>query len=170
MKTIYMKKKNSKMNEPYKFVLNLPQILDLKSSDKHVALQKLSIYYTWENIRKPYKNNKLKRIAPMWNDEFELPGGSYSVLDIQNYIEYINKMHETLTAIPPFHVCINIINDSLVFKVKDGYKVELQTPETVKLFGTTKELIDKTKNREKVPNHEVAEVILIQCNLVGNQL
>ena len=113
------------MNEPHKFVLNLPQILDLKSSDKHVALQKLSIYYTWGNIRKPYKNNKLKKIAPMWNDEFELPDGSYSVLDIQNYIEYINKMHETLTAIPPFHVYINIINNSLVFKVKDGYKVEL---------------------------------------------
>ena len=115
MKTIFMKKKNSKMNEPHKFVLNLPQILDLKSSDKHVALQKLSIYY----------NNKLKKIAPMWNDEFELPDGSYSVLDIQDYIEYINKMHETLTAIPPFHVYINIINNSLVFQVKDGYKVEL---------------------------------------------
>ena len=149
MKIIYMKKKNSKMNEPHKFVLNLPQILDLKSSDKHVALQKVSIYYTWGNIRKPYKNNKLKRIAPVWNDEFELPGDSYSVLDIQNYIEYINKMHETLTAIPPFHVYINIINNSLVFKVKDGYKVELQTPETVKLFGTTNELIDKIKTEKK---------------------
>ena len=71
-----------KTNEPHKYVLNLSQrILDLKSSDKHDALQNLSIYYTWKNIRKQCKNNKLKIIAPTWNDEFELPGGSYSVSD-----------------------------------------------------------------------------------------
>ena len=37
--------------------------------------------------KKHYKNKKLKTIAPTWNDEFELPGGSYSVSDIQDYIE-----------------------------------------------------------------------------------
>ena len=45
----------------------------------------------WKNIRQKYKNNKLQIIAPTWNDEFELPDGSYSVSDIQNYIEYIIK-------------------------------------------------------------------------------
>ena len=40
-----------------------------------------------KNIRKQYKNNKLKIIARMWNDEFELPDGSYSVSDIQDYID-----------------------------------------------------------------------------------
>ena len=34
-------------------------------------------------------------------------------------------------------------NDRLVFKIKDGYKLELQTPETIKLFGSTKKLIDQ---------------------------
>ena len=76
------------MNEPYKFVLNLSQRLDLSCSDKHVTLQNLSIYYTWKNIRKMYKN-KHKIIAPTWNDEFELPDGSYCVSAIQDYIEYI---------------------------------------------------------------------------------
>ena len=52
-----MNKENRKENEPHKFVLNLSQRLDLRSSNKHVALQKLSIYYTWKNIRKLYKNN-----------------------------------------------------------------------------------------------------------------
>ena len=79
------------------FVLNLLQIVDLKSSNKHVALQTLSIYYTWKNTRKQYKNNKLKTIAPTSNDEFELPDGPYSVSDIQDYIDYIIKKHETLT-------------------------------------------------------------------------
>ena len=64
MKTIFMNTENSKTNEPLKFVLILPQKLDLKNSDKYLALQYLSIYYTWESIRQHYKNNKLKIIAP----------------------------------------------------------------------------------------------------------
>ena len=47
-----------------------------------------------ENIRKQYKNNKLKIKVQAWNDEFELPDGSYSVSDIQDYIELIIKKHE----------------------------------------------------------------------------
>ena len=86
-----MNRKHSKTNESYKFLLNLSQRLDLRGSNKHVALPKLSIYYTWKNIRKQYKNNKLKVIAPTWNDQFELPDGSYPVSDIQDYIEYIIK-------------------------------------------------------------------------------
>ena len=145
METIFMK--NSKTNEPHKFVLNLSQRLDLRSSNKHVALQNLSIYYTWKNIRKQYKNNKLKIIAPTWNDKFELPDGSYFVSDIQDYIEYIIKKHEIITTIPPIYVYINRINNRLVFKIKDGYKLELQTSETLKLFDSRKKVIDKTKNR-----------------------
>ena len=97
-----------------------------------------------------------------------MPDGSYSVSDIQDYIEHIIRKYETLTTIPPIHVYINRINNRLVFKIKDGYKLELQTPETMKLFGSTKKLIDKTKNGEKVPSLEVVEVVLVQCNLVDN--
>ena len=61
METIFMNTENSKTNEPHKFVLNLSQRLDLRVSNKHVALQNLSIYYMWKNIRKQYKSNKLKR-------------------------------------------------------------------------------------------------------------
>ena len=56
-----------------------------------------------------------------------------------------------------------------MFEIKDGYKLELQTPETMKLFGSTKKLIDKTKNGENIPSLEVAEVVLVQFNLVDNQ-
>ena len=56
-----------------------------------------------------------------------------------------------------------------MFKIKDEYKLESQTSETMKLFGSTKKLIDKTKNRENVPSLEVVEVVLVQCNLVDNQ-
>ena len=70
------------MNEPHKFVLHLSQRLDLISANKYLVLQNLAIYYTWRNISKQYKNNKRKIIVPTWNDKFELPDGSYPVLDI----------------------------------------------------------------------------------------
>ena len=58
---------NRKLNEPHKFSLNFSQGLHLRSSNKHVAFENLSVYYTFRNIRKQYKNNKLKIIAPTWN-------------------------------------------------------------------------------------------------------
>ena len=86
-----MNTENSKTNERHKFVLNMSQRLDLRSSNKHVSLQNLYIYYTWKDTRQQYKNNKLKIIAPTWNDEFELPDGSYSVSNIRDKIKYILK-------------------------------------------------------------------------------
>ena len=56
-----------------------------------------------------------------------------------------------------------------MFTIKDGYKLELQTPESMKLFGSTKKLIDKTKNGENVSSLEVVKVVLVQCNLADNQ-
>ena len=108
------------MNEPHKFVLNLSQILDLRSSNQQFTLQNLSIYYTLKNIRKQYNDNKLKIIAPTLNDECELRGGSYSVSDNQDYIEYIIRKHKTWTKIPSIHVYISRINSRLVFKIKHG--------------------------------------------------
>ena len=80
METIFVNTEK-KMNEPNQF-LNLSQRLNLRSSNQYIALQNLSIYSTWKNTRKQYKNNKLKIIAP---------DGSYSVSDIQDYIQYIVK-------------------------------------------------------------------------------
>ena len=86
-----MNTENSKMNEPHKFVLNLSQRLDFIHSNKHVALQNLSIiYYTQKNLRKQYKNKKLKIIAPTWNDEFEL-------LDDYNILGQIFKIISNLS-------------------------------------------------------------------------
>ena len=56
-----------------------------------------------------------------------------------------------------------------MYQIKDGYKLELQTPETMKLFGNTKKLIDKTKNGENMASVEVVEVVLVQYNFVENQ-
>ena len=84
-----MNSENSKTSDPHRLLLNLSDKINLKRSHKYVALSNLSIYYTWKNIKKTYKNNKFKISAPTWNEEFELPDGSYSVSDIKDYFEYI---------------------------------------------------------------------------------
>ena len=71
-----------------------------------MLLFKTYLYYKWKKRRKQHKNNKLKIIVPTWNDKFELPDSFYSVSDIQDYIEYIIKNHETLTTIRSIHVYI----------------------------------------------------------------
>ena len=70
-------------------MLKLTNKLDLKRGQKTVALSNLSIHYTWKNIKSSYNNNEFKISAPKWSEEFELPEGSYSVSDIQDYSEYI---------------------------------------------------------------------------------
>ena len=77
-----MKSKNSKASDPHRLLLNLTDKINLLRSDKYVVLSNLSIYYTWKNIKKSYKNNKFKISAATWNVEFELPDGSYSTSDI----------------------------------------------------------------------------------------
>ena len=79
-----MNSRNSKTSDPHRLLLNLSDKINLKRSDKYVALSNLSIYYTWKNIKKSYKNNKFKISAPTWNEEFELSDGSYSISDIQD--------------------------------------------------------------------------------------
>ena len=105
------------------------------------------------------QKNKLKIITPTWNDGFELPDGSYSVSDSQDYIEYLIKKHETLKTNHPIHFYINRINNRLVFEINGGFRLEIQTHGTIKSFGSTKKLIDKTKNREKVPGNSKSNVI-----------
>ena len=94
---------------------------------------------------------------------------SSSVSDIRDYIKYIIIFPETLTSDPPIYVYINRINNRLVFKIKDGYKLELQMTETMKLFGSIKYFIDKVKNGENVLSLEVVCIVLVQCNLVDNE-
>ena len=86
-----MNSENSKMFDPHRLLLNISDKINVKRSDEYVALSNLNIYYTWENIKKSYKNNKFKISAPTWNDEFELPDGSYSVSGIQDYLKYTLK-------------------------------------------------------------------------------
>ena len=162
-----MNTENSKTNEPHRFKLDLTDKLNLKNPNKNMALANLSIYYTWKNIKSEYNNNKFKISAPTWNDTFDLPDGCYSIADIQDYFEFIIKKHETLTENQPIQIYPNITKKNC-FKTKTGYKLELLTPETMRLLGSTKKDVDSDKNSENVPKLESVEVVLVHCNLVKN--
>ena len=130
-----MNTENSKTNQHHRFRLTLADKLNLKDLSKSMALVSLSIYYAWKNIKSTYNNNKFKISAPTWNDKFDLPDGSYSVSDIQDYFEFNIKKHETLTENPPVQIYHNKIKNRFFFKVKAGYK--LLSLETMELLGST---------------------------------
>ena len=84
-----------------------------------MALGNLSIYYTWKNIKLEYNNSKFKISAPTWNDTFDLTDGSYSIVNIQYYFEFIVKKRETLME-NPVQIYRNKIKNRIVFKIKTG--------------------------------------------------
>lgn len=86
----------------------------------------------------------------------------------RSYVDSTSKRHQKIN--PAIHIYMDRINNGLVFKVKDGYKLELQTPVTMKLLGCTKELIYRSKNEENVPGLKVVEVVLTQYNLVDDHI
>ena len=142
METFFMNTKNSKTNESHRFKYDLTDKLDLKNPNKNMALGILSIYYTWKNVKSTYNNNKFKISAPTLNETFDLPDGSYNISEIQDYIEQIIKKHEKIGENAPILISANTINNRIVFKIKTGYKLELLSKETMKLLGSTNDIID----------------------------
>ena len=168
MDTIFIKSENSETSNPHVLMLKLTNKLDLRIGGKIIALSNLSIYYTWKNIKNSYNNNKFKISAPTWNDKFELPDGSYSLSEIQDYFEYILKKHGENTDKPSLQIYVNKIENRLTFKIKNGYSLELLTSETMKLLGGAENEITKDQNGENVSHLGTTEVVLVHCNIANN--
>ena len=168
MDTIFMNSENSKTSEYHVLGLKLTDTLDLRRGQKTVALSNLSIYYTWKTKKSSSNNNIFKISAPTLNKKFELPDGSYSISDIQDYFEYILKKHHENVNNPSIKIYLNKIENRITFKINSGYYRELLTLETIKLLGSTESKITKDKNGENVPHLGVAEIVLVHCNLVNN--
>ena len=121
-----------------------------------------------EKYKKQYNNNKFKISAPTWNDEFELPNGSYSISDIQDNFEYILKKHGEDIDNPSIQIYADKIENRVTFKIKNEYSLGLLTSETMKLLVSTKNKIIKDENGENLPHLEITEVTLVHCNIVNN--
>ena len=170
MNTIFINSENSKTFQPHVLLLKLTdKLCCLRRGEKIIALLNLSIYYTWKNIKRSYNNNKFEISAPTWNDKFELPDGWNFVSDIQDYFEDIFKKHGENIDKPSVQIYVNKTENRVTFKIKDGHSLELLTPEKMKLLRTTENKTTKDKNSENVPHLEIAEVVLVHCEIVNNE-
>ena len=133
-----MNSENSRTPKPHILILKLTNKLDLRIGNIVITLSNLSIYYTWENIKSSYDNNKFKISAPTWNDEFEFLDGSYSISDVQDYFEHILKKHGEDTDKPSIQIYVNKIENRVTFKIKNEYSLELLTPETIEYLEALK--------------------------------
>ena len=162
-----MNSKNSKTSDPYRLLLNLTYKIDLRRKDKYTALSNLSNCYTWENIKRSYKNNKFKISTPTWNKKFELQWFIFYTRYSKLFWIYIKKQVEKAVNLS-IRIYINKMENRVTFKIKTGYYLELLTPVTIKLLGSTKNKITKNENGENVPYLEVTEAVLLHRNVANN--
>ena len=118
-------------------------------------------------MKTSYKNNRFNISAPTWNEEFQLPDGSYSISDTQYYFEYIFK-NIGKRLIVPIRKYINIIENRIMFKIKTGYYLQLLTPETLKLVQSDESRATKNKNSQHVLNLKLNELVLVHCNIAND--
>ena len=90
------------------------------------------------------------------------------ISDIQDYFEYILKKQGEDIDKPSIQIYLNKIENRIRFKIKNGYSLELLTPVTMTLLGSTKNEITKDKSGENVPHLEITGVILVHCNIANN--
>ena len=110
----------------------------------HVALQNsilMSIYYTGKYKAVVQKQTQKNSSNVEWWVRITR-WFVFSVRYSRLYLLY-HKKHEKFPNNRPIHIYINRINNRLMFKIKNQYRLELQKPETMKLFGSSKNLIDK---------------------------
>ena len=82
-------------------------------------------------------------------------------------MEYISKKHGEKTVNPLIKIYINKIENRITFEIKAGCFLGILTPETMKLLGSTKSKITKNENGENVPDLEIAQVVLVHCNIIN---
>ena len=86
--------------------------------------------------------------------------------DIQDYFEYILKIHGEDIDEPSVQIYVNKFDNRITFTIKNGYSLEL---ETKKLLGSTKNKITADKNGENFPHLEITEVVLFHwLSLINN--
>ena len=161
MNTIFMTAKN------HRFRLNLRSKINLKVLHRHIALSNLSIYYSWRNVTKKLNNGKFKIMTPSWNEEFELPEGSYTVADINDYFQFIVEKH-TKDHKDDIKIYVNKTANRVTFKLKTGVILELMTPETQRFLGSSTNAITSEINGDLAPQMKSTDVVLVHCNLVND--
>ena len=119
-------------------------------------------------MKKLKRNNQFKIPETTWDEELEMPDGSYSLSNIQHYFQYFH--YETLVDKPPVQKSVNKIKKRITFKIKTKSYFDFLTPETIKLLESAERIIPKDRNSDNVPQLQIVETVLVKCYIVNNQL
>ena len=162
-----MNSKTNKKSESYRFKLDLTDKINFKHPKKHDFSQ-FDVFVT---PGKASSQNTTTANSKVWHqlDIFDLPDGSYSIENIQKYFEFIIKKQETLSENPPVQIYPNKIRNRIIFKIKMCHKLELLTPETMRLLGSTEKGADKDKGGKKVPKLQSVEVVKVLFTFAPNK-
>ena len=157
MDNIFRKSENSKASDSHRLLLNLSDKIDLKISDKYVALK-----MSYKKINLKYQLQRGTK-----NLYYLMDHSLYQIFIIILSISSIK--HETFTYNPPIKIYVNQIKNTITFRMKTVYYLELLTSETMKLLRSTKSKITKDENGGNVPHLEITELVLVHCNIVNNE-
>ena len=164
MGTIFMNSEKRKISEPHALILKFTDKLDLRRGENIIALSNLSIYYTLKNIKSLYNriNLKYQNQHGMINLNCLICSILYQIFNF--FLNTIKKSMKKISA----QIYVNKIENKITIKIADEYRLELVTPEIMKLLGSTNNKITKDKNGENVPHLEITEVVLVHRNIVSN--
>ena len=166
MDTILINSENSKTSDPHRLLPNLTDKINLKRSDKYVALSNFNVDYAWKNIKSYTKIINLN-ISP--NMEWRIWISWLIIFSIRHsrlFWVYHQKL-KTVSDNPSIKLRLNKIENKM-FKTEAGYYLKLLTPETMKIFVSTKIKTTKDENGENVRHLKITEVVLTHCNIVNN--
>ena len=90
------------------------------------------------------------------------------ILILQDYLEYIIKTNQTIIDNHPIKIYVTKIENSITFKIKTGYYLELLTLEIMKLLRSTERKITHNEYCENVAYLEITEAVIIHCNVINN--
>ena len=133
-----------------------------------MSLVNLSIYYKWKILNLHTRTIILKYLLQLGMKNLIYLMDHILLETFKIILNTSSKKNETITSNPPVQIYVNIIKNGIVFKIKTDYKLELLSPQTMKLLGNIKKLVDQDKDGESVPKFEPVEIVLVHCNIVNN--
>ena len=174
-----VKREKIGVNKPHDFLVKFNPPLKLDSQFRHfLALDRLSMTYSWYNIRSDYNNNTIKYThnGTTWNT-ITFSDGMYSYSDINDYIhQYMDqKSHHSTNSKGEKTYSINLSFILSTYKVLitiDGnYQLDLRGTDFGELIGFEKKLVTKTEYGTKLPNiTKSIDSLNINCSAIKDSI
>ena len=168
-------------NRPDNFLIKFNPPLKLDPIKKHsLAIDRLTMTYSWYNIRSSYNNNTIKYSndrGASWNT-VTFKDGMYSYTDINDYLhQYMEKQNHHATnqqGNKVFHININFILSTyrvLISFSDDKFQLDLRGTDFGELIGFEKKLVTKTEYGTKLPNiTNSIDVLNINTNAIKDSI